>query len=114
MKSYDQMNGGVFANTIPFPVYLQNLADFAVRLGTMKKVIEGFLDDNMKMIATARVLKKYETPTFTRYLFLLLRSRNKPVSELSVEIELEKKRLLAEIEATAKKGQERIDELLKK
>jgi hypothetical protein len=113
MKSYDQMNSGVFANTIPFPVYLQNLSDFALRLGTMKKVIEGFLDDNIKMIATARVLKKYETPSFTKFLFRFLRDKNKPLAELSMEIETEKKRLIAEIEATAQKGQERIDELLK-
>jgi hypothetical protein len=114
MKSYDQMNGGIFANTIQFPVYLQNVSDFANRLGQMKKVIEGFLDDDMKMIATARVLKRYETPSFTKFLFRFLRNKNKPLAELKEEIETEKKRLADEIETTAKKGKERIDELLKK
>ncbi|MFH1162317.1 MAG: hypothetical protein V1696_03545 [Candidatus Jorgensenbacteria bacterium] len=113
MRSYDQINSGVFNRTMSLDNYLENLSGFIARLFQMKKMITGFIEDNITMIATAKVLTKYEKPRFTKFLMVILRNKNKSLSALTEEIEAEKKILKSQIEEISKKSKQRIDDLLK-
>lgn len=108
-KMYNQINDGVYKQTLPIETYLTNLKVIVDKLNELKNFVLDYIQENKQIVAYARILMKKEKPIIKRYKFAF-QNFNITDEELDKKITV----LEQEIEDITRASQERIDKILKK